>query len=94
MKAMEVYSFDHKSNIESACVIALVIKLFRLMTDCVNNGSYASARFVPSGERLNIPMHICSIHHEACKTLLLQGIIHFIVYILRVFQYNDFLSQK
>ncbi len=63
-------------------------------TDCVNNGSRASARFVPTGERLNIPMHTCSIHHEACKTLHLQGIIHFIVYILRVFQCNDFLSQK
>ena len=28
-------------------------------TDCVNNGSCASARFVPTGERLNIPMHTC-----------------------------------
>ena len=26
-------------------------------TDCINNGSCASARFVSSGERLNIPMH-------------------------------------
>ncbi len=31
-------------------------------TDCVNNGSCASARFVPIVERLNIPMHTCSIH--------------------------------
>ncbi len=28
---------------------------------CINNGSCASAQFVPTGERLNIPIHTCSV---------------------------------
>ena len=43
------------SVIESACGMKVIL------TDCVNHGSCASAMFVPTGKRLNIPIPLRDI---------------------------------
>ena len=63
-------------------------------TDCANNGSFVSVQFVRVGCRQDIAVHTCSIHQNACKTLLLQGTIHFRVHMLRDSHCNEFLSKK
>ena len=67
----EAYHGIHGVASTPKIIVVASYKFFSLSltTDCVNKGSCASVRFVPTVERLNIPMHTCSIHHEACKTL-------------------------
>ncbi len=41
----------------------------KTMTDCINNGSFISVRFVPISCRLDIQVQTCSIHQKVCKAL-------------------------